>query len=199
MQAPVADEDGEAGDHQSARLEEAEQQAGAEVGQADALEHPEQAHIAPALADAAIVDDAAGDQEQAAADDARDRDAAAIAFDGLGQREYQRDAGDEDEQREDQVLEVEALPVAVLELLVQDGERPARGAAADAIAGLDQFIATEDPEHVEAAQGVEREQAARAGNRDGRRGGGSRGWGRNGGHGMASRPAADGWYRAAGW
>ena len=74
----------------------------------------------------------------------------------LGQeRERDGDARDEHEQGEDEVVEMEARPLDVVELDGPDaGPAPVRHLGQ----GPEEGVAADDPEHVEAAQGVEREE-----------------------------------------
>ena len=78
----------------------------------------------------------------------------------LPERERQHRAHQEQEEREDQVVEPEPLPLDVLELL---GERRCALGAPPLAEGARELVAADDPEHVEAAEGVDREQALGAG------------------------------------
>ena len=79
-----------------------------------------------------------------------------VAGQVLPQRERQDHADQEQEQREDQVVEPEAFPLDVLELLAE--AQGLRRAPPFAQRPRD-LVAADDPEHVEAPQGVDRGQA----------------------------------------
>ncbi len=117
--------------------------------------------------DGVVVNDAEQDEQQAAGNDVPVEGGAVggggVAF---GEREREADAGDEKEQREDHVIGVEAGPRDVFELAGPPLEdRP----AGEGGQGGEDAIAAHDPEHVEAAEGVERVEAGRG--RNGRRNG----------------------------
>ena len=69
----------------------------------------------------------------------------------LRQREHQRHPHDEDEQRENQVIEVETGPLGVFELVGQKARAPRM---AHAVERIHQRIRADDPEHIEPAQRV---------------------------------------------
>ena len=87
----------------------------------------------------------------------------ALLLDQPREREHDRDAGHEDEQREDEVVEAQSLPLRMLELPSDNGGGRARDRA---LAGqhfgecLGGPVGTDDPEHGEAAQGIDRGDAA---------------------------------------
>ena len=104
-----------------------------------------------------VVDEAQQDEKQGALDQLDVEGALVRGGLRLGQeREGDGHPGDEHEQGEDEVVEVEAGPFDVLEL-----DRPGAGPAPVRHFGQgpEEGVAADDPEHVETAQGVEREQA----------------------------------------
>ena len=116
----------------------------------------------PAVFHAAGENDAEGHQDGRACKEVANGRAPAFTRHTPWQCDGERDSGEKEEEGEDEVIEAEAGPVHVLEL---------RGDAADdiglregAIENLgDDGGETENPAHVETAQGIEREQACRGG------------------------------------
>ena len=139
------------------------------------------------LVEPAVVEQAEEVEHEAADDDALDRRGAALRADQLVEREHERHADDEHEEGEDEVVDVEADPLRVVEL-VREELRDAVGE--DAGEAVNDFFAAEDPDHVEAAEGVEGDEAAGLVSRErvGRLRGGviegrARRWGCGDGHG----------------
>ena len=153
---PVADEQPGTNGRERARFEKAKEQSGKKVGERDALQDAHYAKFRPGVAETAIIKNAEQEQQHAADENAFQGFGAAIAFDHFGERKNQRHACHENEQREDQVVKAHPFPVRVLELV---GERIGHEVRAHFMERLDQGIGPYDPEHVEAAQGVERHQS----------------------------------------
>jgi hypothetical protein len=74
-----------------------------------------------------------------------------------GKREGEHKADDKEEKGEDQILEMEALPCHVLELLV---ERVHQRMVNQLTQAMDHFLAEGNPQHVEAAKRVDGGDAA---------------------------------------
>ena len=136
------------------RLEvEGEDQLGEHAGETNAAEDAAEAHVLePLPLEAVVVDDAEEDEDEAALDDLA-ADFSPRAFrEPAGQRIRRRDAGHEEEQREDEIVSLEAVPIDVLELCI-DRTQPAP------LGQLEECqqdpVAADDPEEVEAAQGIE--------------------------------------------
>ena len=79
-------------------------------------------------------------------------------------RKRHRDAGHEQKQRKDEVVELEPVPLGMFEL---PGEPHKPAPAGELGRRLGDPLAADDPEHVEAAKGVEAEEAIVAEGRSG--------------------------------
>lgn len=157
---PIAQQDARAGPDERLGLEVAEHQAREEVTQGDPLQHSEQADLFERRRKSAVIQDADEVQQGRPFEDP-DRGRPAVGLlEGFAQREHQRHPGDEDEEWEDQVLEMEPSPRLVVQLL---GDQSQQTAAGELLESPDQLLGADDPEHVEAAQGIERHQAGLGG------------------------------------
>ena len=136
---------------------EDEEQLGAHPGQADAAEDAGEAHVFDALPlQAIIVDDAQQHEDEAAEQDLADHFHPGAGAQAARERERRRDPGQEKEQREDEVLEMETVPGNVFELLMHDCQpRPVRELQQRG----DDGMPTDDPEEVEAPQGIQGQEA----------------------------------------
>ena len=103
-QRPIDQHQGHASDHQAPKAEEAEQQAGEEVTEGKALEHSQPADVVPALGDSAIDEQAQDVKRQAPGENSSQGPGQAVLLQHTPHGEDQRDADDEGEQREDQVI-----------------------------------------------------------------------------------------------
>src|ERR1019366_10734823 len=89
-------------------------------------------------------------------------------FNQARQRKHDRHAGDENEQREDEVVELESLPWNVIELKPKEMADPVHDrplAGAHVVKRPDGAVAAENPEDVEPAQRVDRRNSPRRRNR----------------------------------
>src|ERR1700710_1454874 len=77
----------------------------------------------------------------------------------LGYGKRQRDADHEHEERPDHIKKMQSLPRHMLQLLV-DGVRNSAGPYPRQ--APDNFLTADDPEHIEAAKAVQRQQAVRS-------------------------------------
>ena len=109
--------------------------------------------------EAAVEDEAKKIEDDASDNDPAHRGGFPAGVDRLVEREDQRDADDEDEHREDQVIEVEAGPEGVVDLLHRDFGPPVMFFGVGLGDGPDDLFPADDPEHVEAAERVQRNQA----------------------------------------
>ena len=133
-----------------------EDELGEHAGETDAPEHAAEAHLIEALPlEPIVVDDPEEDEEQPAAYDLRDGRLAVGGSQPMPQREGRGNAREEEEQGEDEVVGLETMPRDVLQLA---GDRGDPGPAGEGEQRMHDAFAAEDPEQVEAAQGVERKQ-----------------------------------------
>ena len=107
------------------------------------------------MAEAAVVKNSEQEQNHASSDDAANSRPTARRLHRLAQGKDQRHADNENEEGEDQVVKVNALPVLVVQLLRQDAEQTG---VADFVEPVEQVLGTDDPKHVKAAEGIERHQ-----------------------------------------
>jgi hypothetical protein len=87
----------------------------------------------------------------------------ALALDQVRQGEHDRDADNEQKQRKKEVVEVDALPCHVLELIadiLDDRARQAVLSSGHVMQCPGESVSRDDPEHRETAQGVHRGHAA---------------------------------------
>lgn len=152
---PRADQqrDGDSGPRRAPEPEV--QERGDRPRQADELQDAEDAHVGEVKLEELVVDEAEEDQRQPAAHRVpRERGLRRALRKPLRRREREARARDEEEEREDQVLEREPGPGDVAEL---PGERAVRRAESRAEGDYER-PAAHDEEHVEAAQGVKRQE-----------------------------------------
>ena len=167
-QRPVAGEQRDEGDDHAAQVQVQEQQRREQIAEPDALQHAEIADVGPMMADAAVIDQPEAVQQQCPPQHAQMRLRQPFPLHQPRQREHDGDAGDENEQREDEIVEREAFPGDVVQLLAEEfadaaDDRPLVGG--HVVERPDGAVAAENPEDVEAAQRVDRGDAPRRGNR----------------------------------
>ena len=148
-QSPVADQQAGANSDQGARFEEAKEQAGKEIGESNAIEDAEEAHVGPGFCESAGIKQTDDVEQNATANDTFDDVCLPGAFDGFGQREDNRDAYEKYEERKNQIVEMKSLPIDVFELI---GEEVGGFARAETVQSVNERVGADDPEHVEAAQ-----------------------------------------------
>jgi hypothetical protein len=122
----------------------------------DPLEDAEEPHVRPGLRHAVVVEDADDVEEDGADEDAAVGGHEALLPEDAREREDDGHAREEHEEREDQVEEGEALPGHVIELCVHPGSG---GSLVELARGLEEHARPDDPEHVEAAQGIDGDEA----------------------------------------
>src|SRR5207247_8836481 len=110
----------EADSTKASKSAETKDQTGEQVAEGDAIEHAHQPDVGPGVAEAAVIKNSEEEQYHSPSDDAADRGASPDSLDGFAQGEDEGNAEDEDEQREDQIVEGEPLPVLVLQLIGHD-------------------------------------------------------------------------------
>ena len=149
-QRPVAEQQRGREDRLTARLQVLHGDGREQVTDGDALQHAGPPHLREVELQQAAVNPAEQQQQDEPPQDARvGRRGSALV---LLERHRQHDADDEDEQREDQVIEHEPFPGPVLHVVAEPRPpEPDRQGAAD-------VVAARDPEHVEAPQGVDEQE-----------------------------------------
>jgi len=151
---PVAEEEAGEPDVSGTGSGVEEEEAGEGVGDPDAAEDAHDAEVGEGSdLEAVVIDHAEDEEDESPAEDFSDE----FAFGrplvkGGSQRIGGRDAADEDEEGEDEVVGGEAVPVGMVELV---GEGLPEGGSAGFGEGVEDFLGADDPEHVEAAEGVE--------------------------------------------
>ena len=129
-----------------------------EIANGDTLKNPGNAKLVEPETQKAVVDEAQKEEQEQPADQMHiDSRPARAGFKTPSEREGQHEADDEEKKREDQIIEVEALPRHVLELPV---ERVHQGMVNHFLQAVDYFLAAGNPHHVEAAKRVDRGDAA---------------------------------------
>ena len=119
----------------------------------DASEYAAQTHVLePLPLESVVIDDAEQDEDEASLDDLADDFAASAFREPARQRIRRGDAGHEKEQREDEVVSLEAVPLDVLQLGVDRAEPTPLGQFEER---EQDAMSADDPEEVEAAQGIE--------------------------------------------
>ena len=118
----------------------------------DALEDSGNAQVVKVEIEQVVVNEAQQKEQNQTPDEVAVKlGAVRTRFQAFGQGEGQHRSDHEDEERKDKVIEMKAGPGHVLELRVE-GIRG--GAGQRLVDGVDDFLATGDPEHVESAQRV---------------------------------------------
>ena len=129
------------------------------AGETDAAEHATEAHILqPLPLESVVIDDAEQDEDEAALNDLANDFGAGAFRQATGQRIGRRDASHEQEQWEDEVVSLEAVPIDVLELSINRTQPAPLGQLEERDKDT---VSTHNPEEIEAAQGIERKQAFR--------------------------------------
>ena len=129
--------------------------------QTDPAQHARQAQRGEVELEQSAVNESQRHEGQAAADDFQvDASFAHPFFALFGEREGERDARDEEEQREDGVVVEESVPVGVTHL---GGHPVGKFSGTELAQGCYQSCESHDEEHVEAPQGVERKKPLRSG------------------------------------
>ena len=127
------------------------------------MQHAEPPHVPQLLADVAGSDQAQPEQQQRPAHHPPMGLGLAVTLHHPRQRQHDRNAGHENEQRKNEVVEVEALPGDVNELAPQKAAHAAddRALAARHLGERRRgAVDAEQPKHVDAAQRVDRADAA---------------------------------------
>ena len=142
------------------RLEvESEDELREHAGETDAAEHATEAHILqPLPLESIVIDDAEQDEDEAALNDLANDFGAGAFRQATGQRIGRRDASHEQEQWEDEVVSLEAVPIDVLELSINRTQPAPLGQLEERDKDT---VSTHNPEEIKAAQGIERKQAFR--------------------------------------
>jgi len=160
-QAPISDEERGTNNEQPAEANDAEEDAGTKITNGDALKDAHPADVIQAFGDSAINHQAENVKNEAAKQNSFQGGGPAVAFEHPAEREDDGNADNENEQGKNQVVKSDTLPGFVIHLRIQQAER-ADGPGI--MKGMDKFVATDDPEHVKSAEGIQREQTL-AGNR----------------------------------
>ena len=133
-----------------------------QIAQGDSLQDSQEADVRPAMGKAAGVEDAQEKKQDCAANQPPIRRTDPLLFAHLAEGEHRRHSHKEDEQREDQVVEAEALPADVFQLRLQ-GMPDRRSEELQDRQG--EILAPNDPHHVESPQGVDAQNARTGGRR----------------------------------
>ncbi len=158
-ECPVAEQNDERDEDETTRFEEPGEKGGDAVTDADTLEDAGVAEIFEIETEESVIDEAEEDEEEDTSKDAAGELGGGFATGAVGaEGEGDDDADEEEEEREDEVVEDEALPWDVFELGFGDGF----GGGAEIFAeGAEEGVAADDPEHIEATEGVDGEESGR--------------------------------------
>jgi hypothetical protein len=155
-QGPIAIQESDADPHEAASFEEAEERRGQKVGYRNAIEDATESNIGPGMRESAVIKHAAEIEQEASANDAFEGLGAAVALERFGEGKDERYTDNEYEEGKNQVVEMESFPVSVFELICEKfGERCRR----HVLKGQDEGACADDPEHVEAAEGIDGNEA----------------------------------------
>ncbi len=160
QQRPITEEaDGRRNDDAFARQKEMQRGCG-QVAERDAVQHPGERDVRPWARDAAIVKHADAEEQRTAPQDAHERWPAPSLHLRRIHRKDDSHADKEEEEREDRIEKTETGPLHMLELR---GDGRDDRAAACLLQGVRHLLAADDPEHVEPAQRIHRDQTRGSG------------------------------------
>src|SRR6187401_2362026 len=121
---PIPDEQTHRPGELSPPAREAVDRPGAKRGDGDALQDAKQANLFQPPGNSAIKQDAEAKQNQAARRELAQCGRSTLFDKRTPQRQRNRDAGDKDKQRKDQIEKMEAFPLHVLELCCEKRREP---------------------------------------------------------------------------
>ena len=119
QQEPVAEQDADDDPDQRPGAQPEEKQAGRRVAEGGALEHAGIANVFEGFEQAAVVEDSQREKDRRPLPDVPDGPGASLQGAQPGHSQGDGEADDEQEQREDQVVEGKPFPILVLQLAGQ--------------------------------------------------------------------------------